>query len=375
MKKTLLSLALIGCAVSVLAAPARKAPKVMVECGYVFEAANVKTRNYIGQIESPNIVNIVTRVSGDLSDVCFENGQLVKKNQVLYTIDPIRFDAAVKSAEARIAEIKAKLTYAQNNYDRNKSLHKKQVSSKDALENAYSTLQALRAELSMAEATLITAKDDLKNTKISAPMNGKIGATNFSPGNYITPSSGVLSTIVQTDPLRVSFSMSARDFLNTFGNEEDLKKYGVVTLVLANNQKYSRMVGKSNVEYAGRFEFIDNQANSRTDTIRINMLIDNPDNVLLPGNTVTVALSRKTDQVLPAVKLSCIMYDEKGPYVYVVDKNNIASIRRVKCGNMLVDKQFIVSGLKKGELVVTDGMHKIVPNTEVIVKMEKGVQK
>ncbi len=375
MNKTFVTLAVLGTLTVAAAADAAKksaapkapaAPKVMVECGYVFEAENVKKRNYTGRIVSPEVVNIVTRVSGDLTSVGFTSGQEVKKGQVLYRLDPIRFEAAVKSAEARIAEIKAKLAYAENNYNRNSSLYSKQVSSKDTVENAWSTVQSLKAELLMAEASLITAKDDLKNTSIIAPINGKIGATNFSAGNYLTPNSGVLATIVQASPLRVTFSVSARDFLNIFGNEANLKKDGKAGIILADNSRYP---------LEGRFEFINNQANLRTDTVEINMLIDNPDRVLLAGNTVTVELARKSGKVLPAVRLSAIMYDENGPYVYIVDGSKKVAKRSVVLGNMLADKQLITSGLKKGELIVTDGMHKVMPGQEVIVKMEEGAAK
>ena len=281
-------------------------------------------------------------------------------------MNPVRFDAAVKSAEARIAEIKAKLAYAENNYNRNSSLFSKQVSSKDTVENAWSTVQSLKAELLMAEATLITAKDDLNNTVIKAPISGKIGGTNYTVGNYLTPGSGTLATIVQTSPMRVSFSISSRDYLNTFGDEKTLKGEGKVNIVLADNKRYP---------IEGKFEYIDNQANRSTDTVQINMLIDNPDGILLAGNTVTVELVRKSDKKVPAVRLSSIMYDEKGPYVFVVNEKNIVSKRSVVLGNMLPDKQFVISGLKKGELVVTDGNHKAMPGQEVIVKMEEGANK
>lgn len=374
MNKTIMSLAVLGTlAVAVADAPKRPAapkmpamPKVMVECGYVFEAENVKARNYTGHISSPEVVNIVTRISGELTKVGFASGQEVKKGQLLYKLDPVRFEAAVKSAEARIAEIKAKLVYAENNYKRNSSLYTKQVSSKDTVENAWSTVQSLKAELLMAEASLITAKDDLDNTTITAPISGKIGATNFSAGNYLTPSSGALATIVQATPLRLTFSISARDFLNTFGNEANLKKDGKVNIVLADNSRYP---------HEGRFEFINNKANRRTDTVEVNMLIDNPERVLLSGNTVTVELARKTGKKLPAVRLSCIMYDEAGPYVYVVGKDKKVAKRSVVLGTMMPDKQIVVSGLKKGEMVVTDGTHKAMPGQEVIVKMEKGAGK
>ena len=375
MNKTILSLAVFGAVSCAVAADAPKknaapkmpaAPKAVVECGYVFEAENVKAHNYTGHITSPEVVNLVTRVSGDLVKVGFSSGQEVKKGQLLYQLDPIRFEAAVKSAEARIAEIKAKLAYAENNYNRNSSLYTKQVASKDSVENSWSTVQSLKAELLMAEASLITAKDDLKNTSIYAPISGKIGATNYSAGNYLTPSSGTLATIVQSTPLRVTFSISARDYLNAFGNEANLRKDGKVNIVLADNSVYP---------HEGRFEYIDNQANARTDTVQINMLIDNPDRVLLAGNVVTISLARKSGKMLPAVKLSAVMYDSNGAYVYVVDSDKKAVKRSVVLGNMLPDKQFVVSGLKKGELIITDGMHKIMPGQEVIVKMEEGAGK
>ena len=194
--------------------------KQTVLVGKVVEAQDVVSARHTGMVESPSTVQVVSRVSGELLAVGFADGEHVKKGQTLYGIDPIRYKAAVMSAEANVAECQASLDYAQKDYDRNKTLHEKGVVTEDNLENVQSTLEIKKANLLAAQANLILAEDDLDDTTIEAPIDGWIGVTNYTAGNYITSSSGVLATIIQVDPMRVRFSISNRDFLSAFGNIE-----------------------------------------------------------------------------------------------------------------------------------------------------------
>jgi len=340
-----------------VAAP-QGAPKPTVITGKVVSVDNVEHRRYSGLITAPAVVNLMPRVSGELLSVGFKNGDYIKKGQTLYTFDAIRYQAAVKSAEAKIAECKAHLTYAQNNYSRTNQLHASQAASKDSLENTLSALEAYKSAMLAAEAALITAKDDLKNTVIVAPMDGVIGVTNFTEGNYITPASGVLATINQVSPIRVRFAMSNRDFLQMFGNMENLKKEARIALRLADDSMF---------EEIGKVEFIDNNANVRTDTIQIYAEFPNRSKKLLPGSTVSVMLDRKVGSQRPAVVPSAIMHDSKSSYVYVLDKENKAFRRDVVLGSASGKYIIIEKGLKAGETVVTDGTHKVRPGTAVEV--------
>ena len=357
MKKILLISACgaVLCSIAGAATP-QAAPKPMVAVGKVTAIDNVEHRRYSGLVQAPAVVNLMPRVSGELMKVGFKNGDYVKKGQTLYTFDSIRYQAAVKSAEAKIAECKAHLTYAQNNYSRTNQLHASQAASKDSLENTLSALEAYKSAMLAAEAALITAKDDLKNTVILAPMDGVIGLTNFTEGNYITPASGILATINQVSPIRVKFAMSNRDFLQMFGSMENLKKEAQIALRLADD---------SDFEEIGKVEFIDNSANVRTDTIQIYAEFPNKSKKLLPGSTVSVMLDRKVGEKCPAIAPSAIMIDNKTSYVYVLDKDNKAIRRDVVTGSVCGKHVIIEKGLKIGETVITDGTHKVRPGAAV----------
>ncbi len=362
MKKILLVPALGALICSAIqAAPAKPAgmparPKPVVEVAKVTMADDVESRRYSGLIKAPAVVQLVPRVSGELLEIGFHDGDFVRKGQMLYKFDPIRYDAEVKSAEAKIAECKARLEYAQTSYDRTHSLYAKQATSKDSMENTLSSLEAYKSAMRAAEANLITAQDDLKNTVITAPMDGVIGVTNYTVGNYITPSSGVLCTINQIDPVRVRFAMSNRDYLRLFGNLEELKKEAHIVLKLADDTCYTEL---------GEVELIDNEANRQTDTIQIYARFANRAKKLLPGSTVSVQLSRRTGERLPAVTPSAIMHDSYNAYVYVLDDKNVVIRRDVTLGSDLGDLVIVKSGLKEGEIVVVDGTHKVTQGGEV----------
>lgn len=342
--------------------PAAKMPKMpamptaVVAVEQVQEMNDLDSRNYTGLIVSKAVVQIVPRVSGEILKVGFEDGSLVKKGQMLYQLDPVQYEAAVKGAEAKIAECRAKFEYAQNSYKRNSSLYDKKAASRDTMENTKSALETTRAAVMAAEAELITARDNLKNTTIVAPIDGVAGVTNFTPGNYLTPSSGVLVTIIQIQPVRVRFSISSADYLSMFGSFENLKKTASIRLQLSDGSHYST---------PGTIEFLNNEANKLTDAIQVYTSFPNQDYKLLIGSTVRVTLTKKQGRKLPAVPPSAVMHENKGSYVYVVGKDNKVEKRYIVPGNSTADWQLVNAGLKKGETVIVQGTHKTMPGATV----------
>lgn len=350
MKQFYIFFLILFCALSTIQAQMGGAPDVVVD--YVTETNNIETRHYTGLIVSPSRVQLVSRVAGDLIKVGFKEGDFVKKGQLLYQLDPVRYKATVKSVEAQIAECKAKLDYATATYERSFNLFKKQTSSQNEVDNTKSDMEACKAALDAREATLITAQDDLKNTKIIAPISGYIGITNYTVGNYLTLNSGTLATIIQTDPVRVRFSMSNRDFLSLFNNLENLKTTAEIKVQLADDSYY---------ELPGEVELINNEANAKTDSIQIYVKFANPNKRLIIGSTVTVTLTSKQQKIYPAIQTTAIMYDAKGtPYVYGLDEHNTVIRKEVIPGSFNGELQIIKKGLKKGEVVIIDGNHKAI---------------
>ena len=363
-KNILLNLFLTFLAVSTFAqGPGKGAPKALVAVDRVIEAEDMESRSYTGLVVSQSKVEIISRVSGEIMKIGFKDGAIVKKGQMLYQLDSTKYEAAVKSAEAKVIEYKARLEYAQNNFDRNHSLYKKEAVSKDTMENVKSALEVYKASLLAAEADLITAKDDLKNTRIVAPIEGIAGVTNFTAGNYITPSSGVLLSIIQVQPIRVRFSISTGDLLSMFDTPKDLLENAIVRVKLSNGKLYHS---------EGKIEFLNNEANRKTDTIQLFVLFPNDDYKLITGSTVGVTLSKKKGRMLPAVLPSAVMYDNQGSYVYTVDKDGKVEKRNVVTGNSTPDLQMIKSGLKSGETVIVKGNHKTTHGAQVeVLRTEK----
>ena len=337
--------------------PPGGAPRQVVGVAPVIEASNVQSRRYTGQVVAQAEVNVTPRVSGEILKLGFNDGDYVKKGQVLYTLEKTQYEAAVKQAEANIAECKAKLEYAQSSYDRNQMLYEVNAASKDTIENMKSALDALKSAQTAAEAGLVTAQDNLNHTTITAAIDGQAGVTKYTAGNYITPSSGPLLTIIQMQPIRVRFSISTGDFLSGYGSLAALKENGQISLKLADGSEYSEI---------GTIEFLNNEANVKTDALQVYATFPNADLKLIPGSTVTVTLSKKAATSMPAVPPSAVMHDADASFVYVVVEDNKIERRNIELGDMTKTLQLVKSGVKAGERVVYQGTHKVMPGDEIV---------
>ncbi len=338
-------------ALSVLPFLAASEEALALPVAKVAAVEDFQTKGYPGKVVPVAQVNIVSRVNGEILELGFRNGDVVKQGQLLYLLDSVKYEAAVKNAEAKVAEFKAKTAYAESSYHRNKQLSDINAVSQDTMESTLSARNAFQASVAAAEADLISAKDDLEHCRIIAPIDGKAGTTNFTEGNYVTTNSGTLVTLVQTSPIRVRFSISNRDYLTMFGGSaRSIRDHGAVKLILANGLEYAE---------AGKIDYVDNTANDSTDTIQVFALLNNKDRALVPGGTVGVFLSSKAGVKKPAVAPSAIMQDIKGAYVWIVGEGNVVQKQYVIRGNITKDLQLIDSGLKAGDVVVTDGTHKV----------------
>lgn len=362
MKKSLIVTGMLCAAAIVCAQGPRRAPVVSVS--EVKEMEKIESRRYTGTVVVPESVQIVPRVSGEIAKVGFKDGAVVKKNQVLYKLDDIRYKAVVKGIEAKIKGIEAKILsctakqkYAKQNYDRIFKLYEKKAESLDTLENrkasldaANAELLAAQAELDAAKAELITAKDDLKNTTITAPIEGVAGVNQATFGNYITPNSGVLVKIVKVNPIRVKFAISTNDFLSGYATLKRMQESATVKLRLPNGKDYP---------LEGKVAFLNNEANSRTDAILVYAEFKNDKQILINGSTVTVTLSRKEKNKVLAIPLSAVVFDVKGACVYVVGNDNKAKKHYIVPSGSDSEYQYVSGGLSKGQKVISAGTHKV----------------
>ena len=322
-------------------------------------------------------------------------------------------DAKIASSEAKRKSSKAKQTYAQQNYERTSKLFKDKAASLDNLQNRKSALDAANADLASADADLmaakanraaaiaerniavadrsaaeaerksvqanrktvvaerkaveaeraaaiaeqkaaeaerITALENLKDTVIKSPIDGVAGVNKTTFGNYLTPGSGVLVTIVKINPIRVRFAISTNDFLSSYGTLKRMQEVASVKVRLSNGKEYP---------LEGQVKFLNNEANSRTDAILVYAEFKNDKQILINGSTVTVTLNKKDKNKVLAIPLSAVVYDMKGACVYVVGSDSKAKKQYiVPCGSDS-DYQYVSSGISKGQKVISAGTHKV----------------
>jgi len=327
------------------------ASSITLPVAKVVERPDRHVSTFPGRVVAVARVDVVPQVSGEILEVAFDNGAVVKAGDVLYRIDPVKYEATVKNAESKLAEMKANAKYAELSYDRHKKLLETRAVSLDAVDNALSQRDSSRAALAAAQADLQAAQDDLSHCTIIAPISGKLGSTAKTKGNYAVKGAETLVTLVQSRPMRVRFALSNREFLDLFGGRTDrIRAESQLALTLANGEPYLE---------EGQVEYIDNEADDRTDTILVYALFPNETRKLRAGGTVSVTLSSTKGVMRPAIPPTAILQDTQGPYVWALDAEGKAERRAVARGEAVGDWLFIEKGLKPGERIVADGAHRV----------------
>lgn len=337
--------------VAAMAAYPILAASLTLPVGEVKGVADEQAKTFPGRVVPVQKVEVTPEVSGDIVEVCFANGALVKEGDVLYRILAVKYRSALKNAQAKVAEAKARQAYAKSSLARHESVRANAVS-KDALDNAKSELTVATAALEAAEADLAVAEYNLKRCEIRTPIAGKTGSTRLTRGNPASPATPLVA-VVQVQPIRVRFSLSNGEFLSMFGGRQSvLKEKGEVTVTLANGDAYAEK---------GVMEYVENLADESTDTMCMYATFPNADRILKPGATVGVTLRSKEGVVKCAIPPSAVMQDVRGAYVWVLDAEGKAARRPISRGRLAGDLLFVESGLKVGERIVVDGTHKVSP--------------
>lgn len=332
----------------------------------VQEQAEFQVKVYPGRVVPISRVDVIPQVSGEILEVCFQNGAMVREGEILYRLDSVKYEAAVKNAESRLAECKANVSYAELSYERHKNLLESRAVSLDAVDNALSQRDSSRAAFAAAQAELVVAKDALDHCTIVAPIAGKVGSTAKTRGNYVTAGSEPLVSIVQNVPVRVMFSISNRDLLDLFGGTSyGMRTSASIRLTLANGESFNEN---------GEVEYVENTADELTDTMPVYVRFPNAQRQLRPGGTVTVTLVSKHGQMRPSIPATAVLQDTQGPYVWVVGEKGEVERRTVARGNVEHGVQFIEKGLRVGERIVADGAHKVTRKT-VVDPVELPVEK
>ncbi|MBV8187985.1 MAG: efflux RND transporter periplasmic adaptor subunit [Alphaproteobacteria bacterium] len=310
---------------------------------------------FIGRAAAADKVELRARVKGFLGPRLFNDGDLVKKDQVVFTIERETYQATVDQKVAQRDAAQAALTNAELQLTRASELLKTNTGTKQTYDQRLSEQLQAKAQLEDAAAQLRDAEIQLSYTEIRSPIDGRIGRAAFSPGNLVGPDSGVLATVVKESPIRVLFPVTQRELLEA-RKDKAAGDPIIVRIRLADGSLWSE---------TGQLDFIDVTVDAKTDSQIVRATFANKDGMLTDGQTVRVILEQEKPQTTVAVSQQAIAIDQTGPYLFVVNDKNVAELRRVTTGVAREGLVAITEGLKAGDKVIVQGQQRVRPGMTV----------
>lgn len=316
-----------------------------------------------GRVLAIDNAQVIARVPGMLLKQHFTDGQMVKKGDLLFTIDPTEYKIGYEKAKANLDSAKAKQYQAQKDFERAAELVKNDFISKSTYDQALATKDAANAGVKGAIAALNDAKRLLSYTTITAPIAGKISYPIVTEGNYLSSPNTVLTKIIGFDPIYVTYSVDSSLF-NQLRNDEIIpngkeKEPIKVQVTLPSGEIYEEM---------GQADFFDNNISQTTGSITLRGIFKNPKGILIPGDFVSVKVFSNKVLTRLAVPQASVLQDVQGKYLYTVDENNIAHRKNIVVDGQKGDNWLVVSGVTKEDKIISTGIIKVRDNLPVIVR-------
>jgi len=325
--------------------------------------------NLIGIVRSSHSVEIRSRVEGYLQSINYKEGSFVKEGDVLFKIDPRQFEDAVREAQANLEKEQAILWQAQQAVSRYKPLFEQKAASRKDLDDAMANFLSEQASVNLFQARLDEAKLNLSYATITSPISGYTSNARFQEGTFISPSSsGELTIVSVTDPVWVIVNVS--DYYFLLSTREVQKQELIVpdnydfdvSLILSDGSEYPQH---------GKVSFISPLFDESTGTLSARAVFPNPNNVLRPGQFVKIKATGAVRPNAIIVPQESVMQAMAGQFVYVINEENRAETRNVETGDWYKEYWVILSGLKKGDRVITAGTIKVKDGTLVKVIKSK----
>ena len=312
---------------------------------------------YPAKIKSMQQVNVVAKVNGTLEKKKFTESDFVKKGEVLYQIDSTRYEALMQEALADVEMKTATLKQATREWERVKILFKQDSTSQKDRDSALSAYETAQASLKASQANLKKAQIDLGYTKVKAPISGFTSLNKQDLGSYVgsTNESMILTTITQTNPIYVEFSLPDIEFLKkrfimNNGNWNNISQTKLpVSIILSDGLIY---------EEKGTLDFIDSFVDNETSTVKARATFANPKNDLISGLFVKIRIDGLIYKNAISIPQTSLLQDTTGAFVYIV-KDNEAVRTPVKIENISKDTYIINDGLNEGDIVITNNLTKL----------------
>ncbi len=328
----------------------------MVVVDQIREEDVIPTFEAPGRVVSKYQVSILARISGYLQKSYFKEGDYVKAGDTLFLIEPVEYQNASNIAGANIQNIKAQLEYANKQLIRAEELVKQDYIAKSRYDEILANRNALQAQLNAAQSTYNDSNRNLSYTNVKAPVDGRIGIIDVTVGNYVTPSSGSLTTINSTNPIYVTFPLSSDDFSAISSRDDNVNSRRRVELYFKNGDKY---------ELDGVQDFLDNKVDISTGTVTLRATFQNPDNRLIHGEFVNIKVFANESVKVPVVPLVAVQENQEGKYVYTLDETNIPKLTYITVQGQTNDNWIVKDGLTPGDKIIVEGVSKVVPGAAV----------
>jgi multidrug efflux system membrane fusion protein len=338
------------------AAPAPRAAAIPVIVSKVTQRAMPVQVTAIGNVGGYS-VSVEAQVAGELLEVHFKEGDFVRKGQLLLTIDPRPYEAALAQVQATLTRDKAVAANSRAQAQRFMKLLADGIVSPSDADASRSAADASEATVAADEATLKTAQLNLEYCKIYSPMDGRTGSVVIKPGNLVKVADVPIVVIKRLSPIPVDFNVP-QEYL------PDIKKY----MAAGPLRVVATVPNGSGRPEVGKLVFIDNAIDTTTGTIRLRALFENSSNALWPGlyvNTLMTLAQQSNATVVPA---QAITAGQQGAFVYVVQADGTVAPRPVASSRSVEGLAVIDKGLEPGETVVTDGQVRLVPGAKVQIK-------
>jgi len=320
--------------------------------------------DYVGRFEASRSVEVRPRISGQVTAVHFTDGAIVRKGQLLFTIDPRPYAAALAEARADAASARSDLELARVNLARANRLIADEAVSQSDLDQLNAKVRAASAALAAADARVRSRSLDVEFTQVRAPIGGRISDRRVDAGNLVAagegPSGSLLTTINALDPIYFNFDSSEALFLKA---QRERQAGGA-----AAQQVEIRLQDESDYRWTGRVDFADNAINANSGTLRVRAVIDNPDYFLTPGMFGNMRLAQGGTVSALLVPDAAVRTDQARKQLFVVGKDGTVAARPVETGPLVAGLRVIRSGLKADDRVIVQGIQFAQPGAKVTAK-------
>jgi multidrug efflux system membrane fusion protein len=339
------------------------APQAMpVSVATVVQADVATWDEFSGRLEAVDRVDVRSRVAGAVQEVHFREGALVRRGDLLVTIDPAPYAAEAERAHAQVVAAQARLTYAKSEHERARRLWDDRAIAQRELDSRVNARDEAEANLKAALAAQQSAQLNLSYTQVRAPVAGRVGKLEVTVGNLVAagPGAPVLTTLVSVSPIYAAFDADEQVVARALQDiAKDSQSHGRVDRIPVEMST----AASEGANFKGHLQLVDNQVNAKSGTVRVRAVFDNPEGRLMPGQFAKVRLGRAETTPALLINERAVGTDQDKKFVMVVNADNTAAYRPVKLGANVDGLRVVSEGLKPGDRIVVGGLQRIRPGS------------